>query len=366
MPHTRPRIPAGSPSPSPASVHPLETSLPEIHGWTPAPDPGPSDAYRTNIDPRPTLSTVFRHSGWAHDRDRVYEALRRTGQSLNRVAAFAQCGSTIRVYQSTDDPNKYRLGGSYCHDRLCLPCGNARSRVIATNLLNAIPKGRTRFLTLTLQVENESLEVQILKMQKSFARLLRSELWRERVTGGAAFLEVKRSSKSENWHVHYHALLAGRYIPQDQLSQLWYTITGDSTIVDIRPAGDPESVSRYITKYASKPINSDFLREPDLLDEAIIALKRRRLCKTFGILRGVSLTKAPTDDAWESIGTLDDFLCRERDGDEKIARILAILRSAGMDDARHCLRSRPHPRPPPKKQPNKLPRFSHIDPDPWS
>lgn len=309
---------------------------------------------------------MFRHSGWDGDRDRVYWALRRTDQPLNRICNFASCGSVIRVMQSLEQPNKYRLGGSYCHDRLCLPCGNARSRTIAANLIEAIPKGRTRFLTLTIRQKNESLEVLLTKLQKSFSKLKRSKLWKERVSGGAAFLEVKRSSRSEGWHVHYHALLTGRYIPHANLSRLWYTITGDSSIVDIRPAGNPESISRYITKYASKPINADFVREPDLLDEAIIALKRRRLCSTFGELRGVSLTDTPTDEGWESIGTLDDLLERERNGDEEIARILATLRCSGLDDARHCLKLRPNPRPPPPAVSSTTRSFRDYDPEPWS
>jgi len=364
--HTRESIPDPSSASFPASVHPLEISRRTHYEIPPEYATDPSDAYHTSIDPCPSLSTVFRHSGWSRDRDRVYHALRRTRQSASRLSAFARCGSSIRVMQSTENPSCYRLAGSYCHDRVCLPCANARSRTIAMNLVNAIPKGRSRFLTLTLQHENESLVHLLTKLQRSFSRLQKSKLWRARVAGGAAFLEVKRSSLSDSWHVHYHALVVGRYVPQAELSQAWYNITGDSTIVDIRSAGGPEAVSRYITKYASKPINPDFIREPDLLAEAIVALRRRRLCQTFGTLRGVALTDEPTDEAWATVDTLDNLLLRERDGDEEAAKILAVLRSDGLDDARHCLRSRPPPPARPTENRTTQLAFRDLDPEPWS
>jgi hypothetical protein len=187
------------------------------------------------------------------------------------------------------------------------------------------------------------------KLRDSFAKLQRSELWKRRVTGGAAFLEVKRSGRSPNWHVHYHVLLTGRYIPHADLKHTWYNITKDSFVVDIRPGGGPTAVSRYVTKYASKPLSADVLRSPALLDEAITALHGRRLCQTFGGLRGVRLTETPTDDTWEQIGTLDDFLRRERDGDTDAAYILMTLRTDRLDDARQYLFD--HPDPPPIEYP---------------
>jgi hypothetical protein len=197
------------------------------------------------------------------------------------------------------------------------------------------------------------------RLQSSLVSLRKTRLWKERVTGGAAFLEVKRSSRSANWHVHYHLLVTGRYIPHADLKHTWHNITGDSFVVDIRPGGGLTAVSRYVTKYASKPITADVLRDPDLLDEAIVALQGRRLCQTFGALRGVKLTDTGESGEWVEIGTLDDFLRRERDGDDEVARILASVRSNGLDDARHCLQNRPNP--PPVVRPELAPKYPLLD-----
>ncbi len=266
-------------------------------------------------------------------------------QSVSRILAFQGCGSEIFVLKSPGEIPQYRLSGAYCHDRLCIPCGEDRSRTIARNLRAALPGKRIRFLTLTISDRTPNLGEKLDRLRDSFAKLQRSSLWKQRVTGGAAFLEVKRSERSDNWHVHYHVLVTGRFIPHVDLVHTWRNITGDSFIVHIKPGGSLTAVSRYVTKYASKPLTSDVLRDPDLLDQAVVALHGRRLCQTFGGLRGVKLTETPTDDTWEQIGTLDALLRRERDGCTEAAYILMTLRCDRLDDARQYLFD--HPDPPP-------------------
>lgn len=360
---TRESIPCDPSSESEASVHPLETKAhPGLGLGLETPAVKKTASY-VQVCPEPTLSEVFRHSGWSHHRLAVYQALWRTNQSLSRLLNFQGCGAEVFVLRSPGDPPTFRLSGIYCHDRVCLPCANDRARTISRNLLAALPGKRVRFLTLTITDRTPKLGEKLTKLRDSFAKLQRSELWKRRVTGGAAFLEVKRSERSANWHVHYHVLITGRYIPHADLSHTWYNITGDSFIVDIRPGGSLTAVSKYVTKYASKPLSADVLRSPPLLDEAIVALHGRRLCQTFGGLRGVKLTENPTDDTWEQIGTLDDFLRRERDGETEAAYILMTLRSDRLDDARQYLFD--HPDPPPIEAPpyqRKFPLFDAMIP----
>lgn len=357
MSHTRASVPCNPPSAPEASVHPLETKAPPGLGLgldTPAVEKTASFA---NVCPDPSLSEVFRHSGWSHHRAAVNAALQRTMQSVTRICRFQGCGTEVFVLRSPADPPTYRLSGVYCHDRVCLPCANDRARTISRNLLAALPGKRVRFLTLTISDQTPILAEKLDKLRDSFAKLQRSSLWKRRVAGGAAFLEVKRSERSPNWHVHYHVLVTGRYIPHADLKHTWRNITGDSFIVDIRPGGSLTAVSRYVTKYASKPLSADILRRPALLDEAIVALHGRRLCQTFGGLRGVRLTETPTDDTWEQVGTLDDFLRRERDGDAEAAYVLMTLRTDRLDDARQYLFD--HPDPPPIERP-VAPRNAYL------
>ena len=315
---------ASTPAPSSTLVHPPETNVqshltPSVAGVVGHADFG--------LDPLQSgnRSINFRHSGWARDRRRVYDALRRTNQTGNRLHDFTECGKHAYVFRSVDDPDLYALGGSTCHDRFCLPCARERSRVIATNVKDKLESKRARFLTLTLRSTTESLADLLAKLSSDFAALRRSKLWRARVTGGVAFIEVKWMDATHRWHVHLHSLVQGRYLPNKELSATWLKITGTSHVIDIRIASDNAHVTHYITKYASKPLDHTVVVEPDKLDEAVVALKGKRLCMTFGSWRGYKLTDPPESGTWVQLGTLDEILQRASDGHpDSIAAMTAL------------------------------------------
>ncbi|MEE8608941.1 MAG: protein rep, partial [Nitrospiraceae bacterium] len=177
----------------------------------------------------------------------IAESLDRTGQSWNRRQAFIDCGSHAYVMRSVEDPEKHRIAGSCCHDRFCLPCAKGRAHTIAGNVLEHIRKVEIRFLTLTIRTEQEPLIDQLGKLYKCFAALRRSALWKRKVDGGVAFVEVKWSTSGTRWHPHLHCLIQGRWFDKRRLSVLWHKITGDSYIVDIQRPKDDEQVLRYVT-----------------------------------------------------------------------------------------------------------------------
>ncbi len=308
-----------------ASVHPPETNVQSP--LTPE-QTGVADHADCSLDPLRTWnpSINFRHTGWAHDRRRVYDSLRRTGQSGNRIHDFTGCGQHSYVFQSVEDPEVYTLGGSACHDRFCLPCGRERSRVIAANIKLKTEGKPARFLTLTLKSTTEPLADLLAKLTADFSALRRSKLWRKRVTGGVGFLEVKWIARSERWHPHLHCLVQGRFIPQDELSKTWLKITETSKIVDIRIANDDRCLTNYICKYASKPLDHTVVVNPVRLDEAVVALKGKRLCMTFGTWRGYKLTDPPESGTWVQLGTLAEIITLAEDGDADAQHALDILR----------------------------------------
>jgi hypothetical protein len=285
-------------------------------------------------------SITFRHTGWANTRQRVYDALSSTGQSSNRITAFSECGKHAYVYQSVEEPDMYTLGGSTCHDRFCLPCARERSRVIATNVKDKLESERARFLTLTLKSSTESLAELLAKLSTDFASLRRTKLWRNKVTGGVAFIEVKWLERTERWHVHLHCLIQGRYVPHHELSQTWLRITRTSHIIDITIASDNAHVTHYITKYASKPLDQTVVHEPDRLAEAVLAMKGKRLCMTFGSWRGYKLTEPPESGTWVQLGTLDEMITRAGAGEPTAIEALEALR------IEYVLSPRPPPSPP--------------------
>lgn len=282
-------------------------------------------------------SARFHHAGWASIRRRIWESLVRTQQAPSRLCSFGSCGSACYVQQSDIDASRFRLSGSRCNDRLCTPCANARSRRIQEALLAQMGGEGCLFITLTLCGRGEALAELIDRLYRHFKALRNHPTWSERIQGGAAFLEVKWSDKAQRWHPHLHIVADGRFVPQDQLSLAWRSISKDSFIVDVRRVRDQEACGRYVAKYASKPLNMSFGNTPRLLDEAVVALKGRRLCLCFGSWYGTPLSYAEdetlADDlvdaaGWHSFFPLEDILRQAAEGD---AWSQSVLRSAGVE-----------------------------------
>lgn len=294
------------------------------------------------------LPTYFRHSGWKRYRQRVYLSLLRTSQSFARVQAFRTCGTHAYVIRSRTDPDKVRVAGSTCHDRMCVPCAKERSACIAGNVLDRIKDDPVRFLTLTIKAENEPLHDSIRRLTAAFSTLRRRRLWKNKTVGGVAFLEVHYSRNGSRWHPHLHILTQGRFINRSELVAAWHQITGDSKVVDIRLIDNARLLTRYVTKYASKPLDASFIDDDALLDEAVRALKGKRLCITFGTWQGVQLTEPLTDDEWENLGSLDGLVRRAANGDTESMEILRLLASSQADDLLEIAR---RTRPPPSQKP---------------
>ncbi len=271
------------------------------------------------------LTVLFRHSGWKPDRIRVAASLARTAQPDSRRAAFQDCGSQAFVLRSIEDPSKYRIAGSGCHDRFCVPCAIERSRVIAHNVVELIEQKAIRFVTLTIRSTDDPLTDQLDKLYASFSALRRRAVWHKAVFGGVAFLELTFNKTRNQWHPHLHCLVDGTWIDGKRLKIAWNQITNGSYVIDIRRPSSNEAVGRYVAKYASKPINSTFLRNEDRLDEAVIALKGRKLCVTYGTWRGKLLTASTQEGTWEHVCSLEDLISQAASGDDECRAIMASL-----------------------------------------
>lgn len=267
----------------------------------------------------------WRHSGWARHRSLLYDALHRCDVTDRRTESFRNCGTGAWVFESATSPGEYVIRGDRCHDRFCQPCATERSRVIGHNLSEAIGSQLFRFVTLTLRSVEPDLSGDLDRLYVGFRRLRRSRLWRDNVTASAAFAEIKWIARTNHWHVHLHLIVMGRYVDKAALSNAWMIATGDSYIVDIRLPRHSANVVRYVVKYASKPLDSSYINIPDRLDEAITALKGRRLCLTTGAWRGLPLTQSPEPGEWTPIANLDSLVRRARHGDVDALRIIAYL-----------------------------------------
>ncbi|NIM50454.1 MAG: protein rep [Gemmatimonadales bacterium] len=349
----------------------MPDALPAVVGTLPAScydqepeesDPTSLDSAETESQPtrcasafdhigRQPATVSFRHSGWARTRRAVYDSLRRTCQPPHRQYEFLHCGAHAYVVKSTDDPPRYKLAGSSCHDRFCLPCANERSRAIALNVADAT-KGKTlRFLTLTVRSQRESLANRLDHLYNSFQKLRRRRFWTKRVTGGMAFLEVKWSSVSQRWHPHFHVLVEGRYLPYAELRKYWYAVTADSHVIDIRLIRDHRKCTQYVTKYCSKPLNKTFTRLPEQLDECVEALKGRKLVVTFGDWRGLVVARKLDGEKWEYVDSLQHLFERAAHQDAEALAILRALTDAPLTP--FLIRAPPEPKPATAPVPNQ-------------
>lgn len=350
-----------------AQTPPLQLDPPETKGPNPPHDPIPCSGeqitrFEVSGQADATLSQVFRHSGWARGRARVADSLQRTMQSVSRILSFAGCGDGAYVLKSNENPPRYRVAGSSCHDRFCQMCAQERSKAIALNCLQAIGTQRVRLVTLTLRQQHRPLSVSIDCLYQAFRKLQRLKPWRQRVKAGVGFLELIYKEQTSLWNVHLHLLVTGTFIPKRDLSKWWLSVTGDSMIVNIKLPGGPEGVVSYVTKYASKPLNASYLYDQAALDEAVVALKGRRMCTTFGGWRGVLLVDHPDEEAWENLGSLDDWIRRAADGDEEAATILRQINATRADVVIRTRQAEPRPPPLVPPPPNPQQRFWDLSP----
>jgi hypothetical protein len=317
------RAPATARAPLTSLDH-LQTKWQNIDGVHLIPADRPR--FDFSIEPISLQESIFRHSGWAPRRSKIFSAMKRVHESINNTYRFCNCGASLFVEQSGDGQD-FRLRSNTCGSRWCTPCMNERATVLRDNLAILCSGKLVRFVTLTLRHSPTSLKSQIDRLYRSFRELRRREFWKSNVTGGAAFLELKLSSKSGLWHPHLHMLVETKWLEQRELSRSWHEVTGDSTIVDVRPIGAGDDVQRYVTKYVTKPASAEVFAVPDKLDEMMVTLRGRRLCTTFGKWRGEKLEEREKDERpFKSIGRLETFITRARAGDDEAKFVLDRLR----------------------------------------
>lgn len=262
------------------------------------------------------------------------------------------------VYQSLDDPHRFRLGGSSCHDRYCVPCSRDRSQILAENVLKTLSGKGSRFLTLTLRHTAQPLRSQLNRLYSCFSKLRTRAAWKNHVVGGAAFVECKWIAKTQSWHPHFHVILEGKYFPKELIKAEWYRVTGDSYVTDIRFVKDDATIAGYVTKYVSKPFDSTFVNQAILLQEHIAAMHRRRLCLTFGTWRGIQLTATPDPGAWLSLGSLESLADSALAGDAVSLEALSQLYGGEMGSVLDAAKiARP---PPPKHDAKTHPIFLQL------
>lgn len=276
----------------------------------------------------------WHHGGWWARRQKLIGALGTAPRFAKRLEALQCCG-TLSYIERNDATEALRVTGRYCHDRLCARCAAAKSaRMQRTIEAAAADAGTVRLVTLTLKHRpGVPLSAMIDRLYTCFRLLRATRVWKDRVTASLAVLELKLSQQGA-WHVHFHCVAKGDFIPQRELSASWLAVTGDSSIVDVRvvPSG---KAAGYVAKYLAKPIPASAWDSlPHLLD-AIDSLKGRRLLVKTGEWHGHDFgDDATTEEVgkWRPIGLLAKFILRAQAGDAMSRMYLQLLRPADDPD----------------------------------
>lgn len=202
-----------------------------------------------------------------------------------------------------------------CHCRACALCQRRRRsklRRVFQQRIKAME--RPKLLTLTIKHNDASLKDQCHRLKEAFRRLRARAVWKQQVKGGYWVLEIKRSNADGLWHVHIHAVIDSKYVPQEWLSDEWKRITGDSCIVDIRVC--KPSVASYLSKYLTK--GSELKSDGDVLWTLYESLHRTRDTNRFGTCHD-----APSESSGLMyLGVVSSILGRARSGNPEALWLL--------------------------------------------
>lgn len=316
-----------------ATLDPLESAVDQKYI-------SPSDE---NWVPPVGYATCFRHNGWEPRRRYLFRILYSAFGASSMTAAYSRCGSDHWVLKDRKDPSNMKIVESCCKTRFCVPCFNAKCAQVRARLAAELGDEPCRLITLTLKPTHTTLKESLDHLYRSFRRLRQSLLWRKRVLGGVAFLEVKRGKGSGLWHPHLHIVTRGRYILGADLSRQWLIATGDSHNVDIRFIKSRPHVIAYVTKYLTKQVDLSARGkiedgdDPGQLDfysirEVVIALRGRRTIIAFGTFRHFKLLATAGDSEWELVASWAEVQFRAYLDEPWAVSIVDAVLHLGADD----------------------------------
>lgn len=236
---------------------------------------------------------------------------------LGRSQRMFDCGSTLEF---AVDPhgNKRLIRALFCRDRMCPSCQRRRSMAIFHQVKAVCQSAQKenptlKYLLLTLTVPNikaDRLSDEVKHLTKSFDRLIKRAEVKRSVKGFFRALEVTYNGKRDDYHPHFHVLLAvpsnyfaKNYINQNRWLELWRESTRypEITQVDIRVikpnrkregSSSIESAAAEVGKYATKPSNyvcempdGNYLAHSKAVKELALGIRNKRLIAFGGILK---------------------------------------------------------------------------------
>lgn len=223
----------------------------------------------------------------------IFELLNKYGETEMDIGLkLLSCHSDL--FLKCRDCGSYDYTTTSCNVRVCPECNKKRFGLLYSkyiDILNyvdsnsVIPYTRNDFRLITLTVENEKeLTTEVIKkFRVSLSKFVRVATKKGYIAGGIYTIEMP-TGRDGYWNMHAHLLVAGKYIPQGLVSNLWLKISGYG-VVDIRKA-DMRSLKQIIS-YTNKQVKLTV----DNCVTYLRAVKGVKLTQAFGILYNVDIPR---------------------------------------------------------------------------
>jgi Replication protein/Transposase zinc-binding domain len=215
----------------------------------------------------------------------LVDTLGQTENHRHLVPKVARCHRSFRHWRC-DQSHDWAEAENSCSMRLCPHCSRRRSLILAGRV-EAFVMGKTNLRYVVLAERNSAdLAEGMLSLWIAWRRLRRWKRWKAKVKGAIVVMEVTRNRDDGTWHPHLNLLLEGEYFPFEELNQAWIEAThgfGQTSWISAADEGTVRELIKYVTKI------SDLLGDPAALDEFLSAVQGRRMIRTYGTFRGISV-----------------------------------------------------------------------------
>src|SRR5690625_3080890 len=220
--------------------------------------------------------------------------------SENMLELVKECNTFMMMVADESMEKKKQHKGNTCKNRFCPICAWKKSRkdALALSVMMAYIKQEEKkeFIFLTLTAPNvlaEELNDEIKHYNQSFRRLMQRKEVKQIVKGYARKLEITYNEERNDYHPHFHVLIAvnksyftdtKQYINRDRWLELWQQSTKNSLItqVDVRRVRNTKDDKVYeIAKYSAK--DSDYLINQEVFEVFYKVLKGKRLIVYSGL-----------------------------------------------------------------------------------
>lgn len=222
--------------------------------------------------------------------------------SENTLRLIKECNTFMMMVADKSLEKKKQHKGNTCKNRFCPICAWKKSRkdALALSVMMAYLKQEEKkeFIFVTLIAPNvpaEELEAEIQDYNQSFQRLMQRKEVSKIAKGYARKLEITYNEERNDYHPHFHVLIAvnksyftqtSQYITRDRWLELWQEVTKNPLItqVDVRKVRNGQDDKVYeIAKYSAK--DSDYLINQEVFEVFYKALKGKRLIVYSGLFK---------------------------------------------------------------------------------